>query len=319
VHSADLKRLAREADVAAELGDIPAQLSAWRTALDLLPPETRQHAQVLDKVNALSDDADGGKLPAPAGQAASAAKSGKGLGWVSAGGVLLWKFKTVALMLLTKGKFLLAGLTKLPTLFSMLLTMGIYFTLWGWKFAVGFVLSIYVHEMGHVAALRRLGIAASAPMFIPGFGAYVRLHQYPSSPSEDARVGLAGPIWGLGAALACYAMYFGTEAPLWAALAHTGAYLNLFNLIPVWQLDGARGFHALNKRQRLAICAIAFAAWLVTHETMLLPIAGFGLFRAFASDVPERPDARAFGEFAMLLAVLAWLAGTPVPGVHQAF
>src|SRR3989454_12639768 len=81
----------------------------------------------------------------------------------------------------------------------MLLSAGVYWAAWGWKFALGVVLSIYVHEMGHVQALQRYGIKATAPMFIPGVGAVVRLKQYPASPREDARVGLAGPLGGLGA------------------------------------------------------------------------------------------------------------------------
>src|SRR3989449_3180384 len=95
-------------------------------------------------------------------------------------------------------------------------------------------------------------------MFIPGVGAVVRLKQYPASPREDARVGLAGPLWGLGAAAAAYAAYLGTGGGIWAAIAHFGAWVNLFNLVPVWQLDGGRGFPALTRRQRgIAAAGIA--------------------------------------------------------------
>ena len=118
-------------------------------------------------------------------------------------GALLVKFKTFLLLALTKGKLVLLGLTKLNTLLSMLASIALYWALYGWKFGVGFVLSIYIHEMGHVTALAHYGIPASAPMFIPGFGAFVRLKAYPANPGEDARVGLAGPFWGLGAALVC--------------------------------------------------------------------------------------------------------------------
>src|SRR5213076_3474994 len=91
----------------------------------------------------------------------------------------------------------LLGLTKAITFVSMLLSAGVYWTIWGWKFAVGVVLSIYVHETGHTQALQRYGIQATAPMFIPGIGAVIRLKQYPTDAREDARVGLAGPLWGL--------------------------------------------------------------------------------------------------------------------------
>ena len=82
---------------------------------------------------------------------------------------------------------------------------GVYWSIYGWPLALGLVLSIYVHEMGHVAMLRRLGIAASAPMFIPGVGALVMLKQHVTDPLIDAKIGLAGPVWGLGAALAALA------------------------------------------------------------------------------------------------------------------
>jgi len=98
----------------------------------------------------------------------------------------------VALFALTKAKFLLLGLTKLSTLGSMLAFLGVYWSMFGWKFALGFVLCIYVHEMGHVAELRRFGIAASAPMFIPGLGAFVSLKQLPANVMQDSRVGWPG-------------------------------------------------------------------------------------------------------------------------------
>ena len=89
------------------------------------------------------------------------------------------------------------------TLGSMLSFLGVYWSMFGWKFALGFVICIYVHEMGHVAELRRFGIAASAPMFIPGLGAFVSLKQLPANVTQDSRVGVVGPIWGLGAAAIC--------------------------------------------------------------------------------------------------------------------
>jgi len=112
--------------------------------------------------------------------------------------------------------------------------------------------------MGHVAMLRRYGIRASAPMFIPGLGALVRLEQYPHTPAEDARVGLAGPMWGLGAAAIAWGVYTLTGWPAWGAIARVGAWINLFNLIPVWQLDGSRAFVALCRSERwVAVGALA--------------------------------------------------------------
>src|SRR5437016_2211797 len=245
VHAEQLKRLAAEADRATRAGDSSAELGAWRQALDLLPPDTTQHRTVSARVAALSRALDNHPTPAKTGS-----RWGKGAAGLGALGALLAKFKFALVFVLTKAKLLLLGLTKASTLFTMLLSAGVYWAAWGWKFALGVVLSIYVHEMGHVQALQRYGIKATAPMFIPGVGAVVRLKQYPASPREDARVGLAGPLWGLGAAAAAYAAYIGTGGGIWAAIAHFGAWVNLFNLVPVWQLDGGRGFRALTRRQR---------------------------------------------------------------------
>src|SRR4029077_9171890 len=101
-------------------------------------------------------------------------------------------------------------------------------------FAGGFVLSIYVHEMGHIYQLRQYGIKSTAPLFLPGFGAVVFLREKLATPGQDARVGLAGPIWGLGAAIFCYVMAALTQNRIWLALAQAGAMINLFNLIPIW-------------------------------------------------------------------------------------
>jgi Zn-dependent protease len=229
----------------------------------------------------------------------------KRLGELGVFGAALWKFKTFALLVLTKGKLLLLGLTKLSTLGSMLLSMGLYWSLYGWKFAVGFVLSIYVHEMGHVAALARYGIPATAPMFIPGFGAFVRMKAYPASASEDARVGLAGPLWGLGAALAALGMHLLTGSGLWGAIAQAGAWINLLNLIPVWQLDGGRGFHALTRHHRGLVVGAALVLWLLTSETLLVVVALAAGYRLFTKDYPEQPDNIALFQFMGLLGALS--------------
>jgi Zn-dependent protease len=227
--------------------------------------------------------------------------------------LLLWKFKFVAAFVLTKGKLLLLGLTKAGTVLSMLLSLGVYWAAWGWKFALGVVVSIYIHEMGHVAQLERFGIKASAPMFIPGFGALVRLKQNPATPAEDASVGLAGPLWGLGAALAAYAVFQVTAIGIWAAIAQWSARINLFNLLPVWQLDGSRGFHALSRGQRWVVVAAIGVAWFVTHEGMLgllLIVAGF---TAAAGRPAERADGAALGKYLFLLAALSGLSAIRVP------
>src|SRR5205814_10223411 len=109
-------------------------------------------------------------------------------GGIAALGVLLAKFKGV-LLLLPKLKIL-------TTSGSMLVSVGAYALIWGWKFAIGFVLLIFVHEMGHVLQLRREGVPASAPLFIPFLGAMVGMKKLPDDAAAEARVGLAGPVLG---------------------------------------------------------------------------------------------------------------------------
>jgi Zn-dependent protease len=311
-----LKRLTAEAAQHAAAGEREAELSSWRSALELLPAGSRQHTQVSAKVEALV-----AALP----EAAQAKPNKKALGKLAglgALGLLLWKFKWLLVLALTKGKLLLLGLTKMSTLLSMLLSIGVYWSLWGWKLALGLVISIYVHEMGHVAALKRLGIAATAPMFVPGLGAFIRSKQYPASPAEDAAVGLGGPIWGLGAALACYAISLLWDAPFFAALARLGAWINLFNLLPVWTLDGGRGFRALSRKQRMIMAGVMLGAWFMTGENLLLLLLIAAVIRVFARDAPAEDHRPTLVTYAVLIVVLAWLATLkvsvepePVPAV----
>jgi Zn-dependent protease len=206
-----------------------------------------------------------------------------------------------------KLKALIFGLTKLTTLLSMFAFFGVYWSLYGWALALGLVISIYVHEMGHVIALRGYGLPASAPMFIPGLGAFIRLKSSAITPVQDARIGLEGPMYGLGAALLSLCAYVITGAKIWAAIAHIGAVINLFNLIPIWQLDGSRGFHSLTRSQRTIVLACAVVAWLITQEPMLLLIAIGAGYRLFLKDAAPEPDNTGLIHFAGLIAALATL------------
>jgi Zn-dependent protease len=311
VHADELQRLASEADRSADAGDVTAALGAWRRALELLPPDSRQFATVSAKLADLTKRADAG--------GATASTPSQPPSWARRAGIpgaillFLWKFKVVLVFILTKGKLLLLGLTKGSTFFSMLLFLGAYWAIWGWQFAAGFVASIYVHEMGHVAMLQRLGIPATAPMFIPGIGAVIRSRFYPHEPVAEARVGLAGPIWGMGAAIACYLIYRVTAVPLWAALARTGAWLNLFNLLPVWQLDGGHAFKALTRKHRWIIAGALGAMYFLTAEGLLLLLALVTVWRAFGTEAPDEGDARTLWEYVYLVAILGAILRTPVP------
>ncbi len=312
VHAHELKRLAADAEHATQTGDTSAALAAWRQALELLPPDSTQHQMVSARVLDLSRAVDSRPTAAKPGS-----RWGKGVAGLGALGALLAKFKFALVFVLTKAKLLLLGLTKAGTLFSMLLSAGLYWTIWGWKFAFGVVLSIYIHEMGHVQALQRYGIKATAPMFIPGLGAVIRLKQYPADAREDARVGLAGPVWGLGAALAAYAVFRATSVGIWGAIAHFGALVNLFNLIPVWQLDGGRGFRALTRLQRWLAAGFIALMWLATGEGLLLLLGIAAAASAGFAAAADEPDQTALVEYCFLVAVLSLLTRIAVPVVPR--
>jgi Zn-dependent protease len=306
VYAERLTELAAAAEQATTAEQWALARDHWRSALELLPAHSPQTESIAARLTALTAHVD----TSPAPHHGSAPRWLVSLGLL---GLFVWKFKFLFAFALTKGKFLLLGLTKASTFFSMLLAMGVYWSIWGWKFALGFIAMIYVHEMGHVAALRQLGIRADAPMFIPGLGAFVRMKQYPASAREDARVGLAGPLWGLGAAAVCYAIYLLFEQPIFAAFAHAGAVLNLFNLIPVWQLDGSRGMRPLARRGRLVLTAIILLGYVFTAEGMLLLLALVCAWRCFDGTAPARSDKRTFIEFALIVSLLAALSVVPMP------
>jgi Zn-dependent protease len=145
-----------------------------------------------------------------------------------------------------KSILLVASQVKLlATAGTMLVSIAAYATIWGVWFAIGFVILLLVHEMGHVIALRREGIKASAPMFIPFMGALITAKSLGDDALAEARVGLAGPILGSIGAAACLVVWHVTGHDFWRALAFTGFFLNLFNLLPVVPLDGGRAMAAM--------------------------------------------------------------------------
>jgi len=306
VHADELKRLAAQTQQAP-----PSEaLALWRQAIALLPRDSQQYSVVALKIDTLSRDLEyNPKAKSPAG-------GGKWKGAAASGGVflmLLAKFKAVIFLILGQGKLLLLGLMKMGTLLSMFGTFAIYWRIYGWRFAAGIILSIYVHEMGHVFALRRLGIVASAPMFIPGFGALIRLQQQYLSPREDARIGLAGPIWGLGAAVFAALLGLAFHSPAFLVIAKWGAWINLFNLTPVWSLDGARGFHALGRRERIAAAVVFTGSWLPVGPQIAVLAAAASVYGILQRNEPETSDRRAFWEYVALCLALTAFNWLPVP------
>jgi Zn-dependent protease len=193
--------------------------------------------------------------------------------------LLLSKFKSV-LLLFKFGKF---GLT----LVTMVVSVAAYAAFFGVAFAVGFVILIFVHEMGHVAVLRAKGVAASAPVFIPFLGAAIGMRGRPRNVKDEAEIGIGGPIAGTAASLVvgiAGGLAHGNTQSLLYALAYTGMFLNLFNLIPVSPLDGGRVAGAIS-RWAWPIGLGLLLLLTVTHPSgilvLILLLGGFETFNRF--------------------------------------
>ena len=177
------------------------------------------------------------------------------------------------------------GLPVLKTGGTMLISIWFYAQTWGWKFAVGFVVLILIHECGHLAAAKRFGLKVSAPMFIPFMGAFIALKDAPKNAWMEACVGIEGPIWGALGAGACEVVFLITGEPLWRALAYSGFFLNLFNLAPVGFLDGGRVMTAISPWlwvAGLGLLVAALGAGVLKMNFLLIMILVMGLPRLWS-------------------------------------
>jgi Zn-dependent protease len=193
-------------------------------------------------------------------------------GWLVAAGVLIANFAAKIKVLL----LLLPKLKLFTTSATMLVSVAAYSLIWGWTFALGFVLLLLVHEMGHVFQLRREGVEASAPMFIPFLGAMISAKSMGDDAAAEARVGLAGPVLGSLATLVPLGIWLATGNEFWQALAFTGMLINLFNLLPVLPLDGGRAMAALSPWVWIAGFGALIALTVLFPNPILLLILLFG-------------------------------------------
>ena len=202
------------------------------------------------------------------------------------------------ILLITKGKAILLLLPKikiLSTSATMLVSIAAYALIWGWQFAVGFVVLLLLHEMGHVFQLRREGIPASAPMFIPFLGAVISAKSLGDDAAAEARVGLAGPILGSIATLVPLGIWLATGEEFWQALAYVGFFLNLFNLIPVVPLDGGRAMAALSPWVWFVGLAMMVALLFVFPHPILLLIVLIGGWESWRRwKARNTPESKAF-------------------------
>ena len=167
---------------------------------------------------------------------------------------------------------ILAGL-KFGKLFgtvgTMLIAIGVYAIVFGWRYAVGIVAMLFVHEMGHYLAARQRGVDVGMPTFIPFVGAWIELKQRPHDAETEAYIGLAGPLVGTVGAIGAYflARNYGTSWLL--AVSYTGFFINLINMIPLPPLDGGRITAVLSPR--IWLLGVPIIGWLLwMHFSMIL-------------------------------------------------
>jgi Zn-dependent protease len=174
-------------------------------------------------------------IPPDSPQHYSPAPSSGNRGWLGGIGAALlaiWGFIKYGLLFAFK-------IPAFATIVSLAVSFGGYAIFWGPWFAASLVAMILIHEMGHVVEIRRQGMKATAPIFIPFMGAAIFQRSHPTDALHQAQIGIAGPIAGTIGATAAFALYGATHSPVLLLAALIGFYINLFNLLPVWQLDGA--------------------------------------------------------------------------------
>jgi Zn-dependent protease len=205
----------------------------------------------------------------------------KALGPVAVVGVVIAKF-------FAKLKFVLLPLLKfLPILLksggTMLLMIWVYTQIWGWRFALGFVLLLLVHESGHLLVAKKFGLKVGAPVFIPFMGAFIALKEAPRNAWMEACVGIGGPMLGSLGALVCNVLGEMFAAPIFIALAWFGYFLNLFNLTPVGMLDGGRIVTALSRWLWLpGFALLLWFVWMYPTNFIIWLIAALSLPRIYS-------------------------------------
>lgn len=301
VHADQMEQLAAHARVLESHNDLQAARERWLVCLPLLPPQSKQAAWIRDHVRELETSA------APQSNKPAAAAKPKWAKW-------LGPLAPIALFI-AKFKAFFIAIFKLKFLFSFAAFIGLYWAMWGPKFGIGFAVLILIHEMGHFIDVKRRGLPADMPVFLPGLGAYVRWKALNVSLETRAAVSLAGPFAGLLSSAACWLIWRQTGNGIWGALAATGAWLNIINLTPIWILDGGSAAYALSKIQRGTILVISAVLGYALHDVVFWIVSAGLAWRLFTRDEPEEPSNFITAYFVAVLvglAIVVW----QVPNLH---
>jgi Zn-dependent protease len=226
-----------------------------------------------------------------------------------------------------KWLLVLVKFAKLKTLLTMLIAVWAYGSIWGLPFAVGFILLIFVHELGHGLVMRQQGIPAGAPVFIPFVGAVIAMKGMPRNAYVEALVGIGGPALGTVGAAVCLAIAWTTQSQFWYALASTGFLINLFNMLPVSPLDGGRIAGVISRWLWLVGFGLGGFLFFKTQSPLLFLILVFGVFSFFrmlkqknaayyAVDVKHRTTiALCYFSLIAIMTIGMWLAERPLRGL----
>src|SRR4051794_9265368 len=290
-HASDLDDLASRARHLSAIGQLAPAREFWEAALRLLPPESSEHRAVKREIEKL----DARLSPKPQ------TDWKKRLGPLGLAIAALLKYKSVLFLLLAKGKFFI----------SIFLFLGLYWARFGWWFAFGITASVLLHEMGHYLMVRRFGFSAELPMFLPGFGAFVKWNGANVDGGVRAQISLAGPLFGFFSGLLFYGVFLSTGQLVWLALAQIAGWINLLNMIPVFIFDGASAMNALGAQARLAVLLVSAVMFFTLHETLFLFVAIATGYRLIKRDFPaEARQGIAYYFIFLILAngFLSWFA-----------
>ncbi|HEX5434585.1 MAG TPA: site-2 protease family protein [Candidatus Angelobacter sp.] len=278
VHADEMERAAAQARSLEAGGRLQEAHQQWLSILPLLPPESKQAEWIREHVRELELAAANAHRPT---QPDSKKKWAKRLGPLAPLAVVLAKIKTV-----------LFAIFKLKFLFSFVAFIGLYWAAWGPKFGIGFAILILIHELGHFVEIKRRGLPAEMPVFLPGLGAYVRWNAMGVTQETRAAISMAGPLAGFLSAAACGVVGFETGDPVWLALARTGAWLNILNLIPIWVLDGAGAIVPLNMTERLLVMLVSAGLGYATSESVFYFVGAGVLLNILLAAFERRPAAQ---------------------------
>ncbi len=292
VYSGQLETLAAQAKALEAKGEWLRAREQWLAGLQFLPPTSTQAEWIKEHARELESAAAGAQSSllhpkqrvqqlglSPAASAAGGQTS------VAGQPKFRWRF-----------------------LLSFVAFVLIYSAASGLTFGIGFAVLILIHEMGHFVDIKRRGLPADMPVFLPGLGAYVRWRALGVSLKTRSEVSLAGPLAGLLAAALCAAIWWQTKNPVWASLARVGAILNLLNLIPLWILDGGQAVLALSKVERIGLLAAAIALGVVLKQQMFILVAlGVAYQAFFAKNLPAQSSRSTTVYYVAVLAALGVL------------